>query len=111
MNPSPSLLDKFPRPRVSAAREVIDGHTMIATATGKLISFWREADDDSASAVAERALALADGTRSIRDIASRVSAEFQVSAGRAEQDLCAFFLELEKAQAFDLREAPSNPDL
>ena len=111
MNPPFPLLDRIPRLHVLAAREVIDGHTMIATTAGKLISFWREADDDSASAVAERALSLADGTRSIRDIAACVRSEFQVSAGRAERDLSAFFLELEKAQAFDLQEIPPNPDL
>ena len=50
----------------------------------------------------------ADGSRSIRDIAARVSAEFQVSEARAQEDLCAFFLDLENAQAFVLGDAPSS---
>ena len=106
-SPTP-LLDRFPRPTPSAAREMVDGHSMIATEAGDLLSFWRDAGDDDASAVAECALELADGSRSIRDIAARVSAEFQVSEARAREDLCAFFLDLENAQAFVLGDAPAS---
>ncbi len=102
MNPRSPLLDRVPRPHALAAVEVIDGHTMIATALGKLLSFWREGEGEASSAVAERALALADGRRSIRDIAACVSAEFLISNGQAQADLSAFFSELEKAQAFEL---------
>jgi hypothetical protein len=75
---------------------------MIATSTGALLSFWTTPGDDDASSVAERALALADGTRSIRTIADCLSDEFQVEAARAGQDLIEFFLELERAEAIEL---------
>ena len=93
----------IPAPSPAAARETLDGRTMIATPSGRLLSFGDGADAELPNEVSERALSLADGVRNIREIAEVICAEFDVDRPTAEGDLISFFKTLTDAGAFEIR--------
>lgn len=102
MTPPVLRPESIPAPSSAAARENFGGRTMIATPSGMLVSFGADADAEKPNEVSERALALADGSRSIREISEAICAEFDVTLPEAERDLTAFFKALTDVGAFEI---------
>ena len=89
-------------PAASAAFETLDGRTMAATPSGKLLSFGQESAPDEINPTAEAALSLADGTRSLAEIAHLIASVFDVSEDTALNDLTDFFETLVASGAFEI---------
>ena len=86
MNP---VLDQKPRPSPDAALERVGGRWMVATPDDQLHYFVEEGGEEP-SPVGDRILDLADGTRTVREIAAVICSEFEVDEPTAQADACEF---------------------
>lgn len=82
-------LDSKPRPNPAAAKERVGGRWMVATPDDQLHYFVAEGGEES-SDVGDRILDLADGTRTVREIATAIRAEFEVDEETALRDTADF---------------------
>ena len=76
---------------------------MVATPSGKLLSFRLDDASDAPNPVSEAALALANGSHTVRQIAEAIAARFDVTEEQAAADLLNFFEQLISADAFERR--------
>jgi hypothetical protein len=91
------LFEKTPAPHPEAAVERVGGRLMIATADDHLHYFvdgdaadQAAADDESVNEVGERIFELADGSRTVRQIAEALLEEFEVDLDTALTDTADF---------------------
>lgn len=87
------LLDIRPRPDPEAAMERVGGRWMIATPDDQLHYFVAEGGEE-ASEVGDRILDLADGSRTVREIAATLCDEFEVDEATALHDAAEFIGQL-----------------
>ena len=88
------LLDKKPAPHPEAAIENVGGRVMAATPDDRLHYFVEDGTEESASEVGDRIVQLADGTRTVREIAAELCEEFEVDLETALKDTAEFVAEL-----------------
>jgi len=79
------LLDMKPRPNPEAALERVGGRWMVATPDDQLHFFVEEGGEEP-SAVGDRIIDLADGSRTVREIATAICGEFEVDETTALTD-------------------------
>jgi pyrroloquinoline quinone biosynthesis protein D len=79
------MLDMKPRPNPEAALERVGGRWMVATPDDQLHYFVEEGGDEP-SAVGDRIIDLADGSRTVREIAAAICSEFEVDETTALTD-------------------------
>lgn len=88
----------IPTLRSTAVARSVQGVTVVATVPDTVLHTLNE--------VGGRILALADGTRSVEQIAAAISREYEVEAERAEADVAAYVALLEGKGVLELRPAP-----
>lgn len=93
-----SILHAVPSLRTTAVARSVQGVTVVATVPDTVLHTLNE--------VGGRILALADGTRSVAQIAEAISREYEVEADRAEADVAAYVTLLEGKGVLELRTAP-----
>jgi pyrroloquinoline quinone biosynthesis protein D len=88
LSASESLWKAVPRPHPEAGFQRVDDRLLAAGPDDFLHVF--EEEDGRCSEVAERIVELADGTRSVVEIADALRKEFEVDADRCRADTAAF---------------------
>ena len=92
--------DKYPVPHPQVGARVLDGEAVVILAdSGKVNVF---------NPVGTRIWELADGSRSVRQIADAIVAEYEVTPATALQDVIEFVQELVDARALTLLDTPTG---
>lgn len=81
-----SLLDKCPDKHPRTAWRVIDGEAVIVVCDENVVKIL--------NSVGSRVWELADGTKTVREIARVICSEYEVDVGQAEKDSVEFVQEL-----------------
>jgi pyrroloquinoline quinone biosynthesis protein D len=89
-----SILDNKPSPHPDAAIETVGGRVMVATPDDQLHYFVEEGTEEEPSEVGDRIMQLADGTRTVREIAAAICEEFEVDEQTALEDTAEFVRQL-----------------
>ena len=100
------LLETKPRPHPEAAMEKVGGRWMVATPDDQLHYFVAEGGEDP-SDVGDRVIDLADGTRTVRQIAQAICGEFEVEEAVALQDTTEFVRQLIERKVLTAQAVPA----
>ena len=90
---------KFPSPHPQVAARIIDGYAVIVLADSGQVNVL--------NAVGTRIWQLMDGTRSLREIADVIGAEYDVAPRGAQADVQDFARQLADAQIIIFQEQPT----
>ena len=90
--------DKYPVPHPQVGARVVDGEAVIILADSGNVNVFNPAGT--------RIWELADGSRSVRQIADAIVAEYEVMPDAALQDVTEFVQKLVDARALTLYDAP-----
>jgi len=93
--------DKYPVPHPQVAARVVDGEAVVILADSGEVNVLNP--------VGTRIWELADGTRSVQQIADAIAEEYQVTPQNALQDVTEFLQLLIDARALTLAAAPGAP--
>jgi len=93
--------DKYPVPHPQVAARVVDGEAVVILADSGEVNVLNP--------VGTRIWELADGTRSVQQIADAIAEEYQVTPQNALQDVTEFLQLLIDARALTLATAPGAP--
>jgi hypothetical protein len=91
-------LDKYPVPHPQVAARIVDGEAVVVLADAGQVNVLNP--------VGTRIWELADGTRSVGQIANAIVAEYEVTLQTALQDVTEFLQSLADARALVLQDAP-----
>ncbi len=91
-----NLLDRRPVRHPRTASRVIDDEAVIVTPEENLVKVLNE--------VGSRIWELADGTRTVGEIAEAIYIEFEVDKTQAEEDVVKFVEELEKSDMMAVKQ-------
>jgi hypothetical protein len=89
-----NLLQMFPKPHPQTAGRVIDGEAVLILADSSEVNVLNE--------VGSRIFALADGSRSVDEIAELIVTEYDVSVEQAIQDVTDFIRQMVDREVFIL---------
>ncbi|MBI4787235.1 MAG: PqqD family protein [Chloroflexi bacterium] len=95
-------LNSYPIPHPQVAARVVDGSAVVVLADSGEVNVL--------NAVGTRIWELADGSRSVREIADAIHAEFDVSAQDALRDAETFLEVLLEAKALELQAQPATTE-
>ena len=102
---APDLLAAYPAPHPGAGIERVGGRLMAASPNDQLHHFVEE--DDQPSHTAERIVELADGKRTVSEIARAIAGEFAgAPLEQVTEDVKAFVAMLVERQVFVLHDHP-----
>ena len=90
--------DKYPAPHPQVGARVVDGEAVVILADSGNVNVFNP--------VGTRIWELADGTRSVRQIADAIAAEYDVTPEVALQDVTEFVQKLVETLALTLQDAP-----
>lgn len=90
----------YPVPHPQVATRVVDGSAIIVLADSGEVTVLNP--------VGTRIWELVDGTRSVREIADAIQAEFEVSQEDAQRDVQEFLQTLVDAKAVEVNSQPRN---
>ena len=91
-------LHKFPAPHSQVAARVVDGEAVVILADSGNVNVLNP--------VGTRIWELADGSRSVRQIADAIAAEYEVTPEGALQDVTEFVQKLVEVHALTLQDTP-----
>lgn len=104
---APDLLSAYPAPHPGAGIERVGGRLMAASPDEHLHHFVEA--DETPSYTAERILELADGTRSVAEIARRIAEEFEgAELAQVTEDVRHFVETLVRRQVLVLHASPQG---
>ncbi len=92
---------RYPVPHPQVATRVVDDEAIVVLADEGQVQVY--------NAVGTRIWELADGTRSVSDIADQIAAEYQVTRVQAQQDVETFLHRLADANVLVFQERPTCP--
>jgi len=92
-------LDSYPVPNPAVVGRIIEGEAVLVLPEQGQVKVLNE--------VGARIWALADGTRTLRQIVATLCDEYEVDQAQAEADVCAFAAELEEKGIISLSPHPS----
>lgn len=90
------ILNLYPKPHPQTAGRVIDKEAVLILSDNSEVNVL--------NLVGSRIFELADGTRTIGEIAETIFSEYDVSAEQAQEDVTTFIQQMEKRQVFVLNE-------
>jgi hypothetical protein len=91
-------LDKYPAPHPQVGVRVVDGEAVVILADSGNVNVFNP--------VGTRIWELADGSRSVRQIADAIAAEYEVTPEVALQDVTEFVQKLVETLALTLQDTP-----